>query len=149
MTSLQNEILALTLLQKQVKEALDKKRAEWAQDKAPGDRSGAVVGGESLGTVSFEKAKPSFKLTDPAAALAWAQEHQPQVVKFEPFLDPGWVTAVAKEPVTPDGEIIPGFELSEPAPRIVVRTAKEGAEVLSRALAEGAITFDEVLAVEQ
>ena len=149
MTSLPNEILALTLLQKQVKEALDKKRAEWGTGKTPGDRSGAAIGGEQLGTVSFEKAKNSFKLTDPEAALEWAQEHLPQVVKFEPFLDVAWVTAVSKEPVTPDGEIIPGFELVEPAPRIVVRADKDGAEVLSRALATGALTFDEVLAVEQ
>lgn len=136
-------------MQKQVKAALDEKRAQWGAGKEAGDRNGAVIAGESLGTVSFEKAKASFKLTDPAAALEWAQGNNPQVVKFEPFLDPHWVAAVAKEPVTGDGEIIPGFEVVEPAPRIVVRTAKDGADVLARALASGELSFDSVLQVGQ
>lgn len=149
MSNLAQEILALTLLQKQVKAVLDVKRAQWGQGKTAGDRNGAALGSESLGTVSFEKPKASFKLTEPDVALKWAQENNPQVVKFEPFLDPAWVAAVSKEPVTSEGEIIPGFELVEPAPRIVVRTAKEGVELLSRALRDGELVVSDFLEIEK
>ncbi|MBF0808846.1 hypothetical protein E4U03_09560 [Rothia nasimurium] len=149
MSNLPQEILALTLLQKQIKASLDEKRAQWGAGKTPGDRNGAAIDGESMGTISFEQAKASFKLADPVAALKWAQENNPQVVKFEPFLDPGWVAAVSKEPVTAEGELIPGFELVEPAPKIVVRTARDGAGVLSRALAAEKLSVASVLQVEQ
>lgn len=155
MVELSLKIIALALLKKQVAAEFEAAKEEWGRTHGPGDRKGAVVSGQLIGKVEWRGGKQSWKLTKPELLLAWAQENMPQEVKFEPFLNPGWVTQVSKNPVTKEGEVLPGFELVESKPTVYASPSTEskggvdGAAVLSRALADGSLSFSEVLAVEQ
>lgn len=149
--SVEQKILALTVLQKKVKAAVDEYRASWGEGKNLKDRGSASFAGELLGTVTMESSGGQWKLEDKDALLRWALENNPSLVRFDPHIPESTIAQLKKNPVTEDGEVLPGFELGEPGRKIVVRTERgvDANALISRAVANGELTVSELLELEQ
>lgn len=147
----EQRILALTRLQAQVKKALDAERSAWADGKEIGTRMPASFSAGRLGTISLEEKTGEFVLVDEAALLKWALANNQNLVDFEPRISSATKTVLKKNPVTSDGEIIPGFELAEPVAKVVVRSDLKGDPdaVIADAMRSGELVLSELLEIEQ
>lgn len=145
---LEDQIVALTALQARVKKAIDGKRAEWLEKARPKQRSTAMIGDAEIGSVSWRKGATRWILTDKEALVTWAQAHASHLVDYEPHIPDHHLTALKKNPVTEDGEVIPGFEVSESDPGVTVKPVPEAEKVIEDAVAEGRLSWAQVLEIE-
>lgn len=145
---LEDQVVALTVLQAKVKEELDRKRAAWLAQARPKQRSTAMIGDEELGSVSWRKGAQRWALRDPEALLGWAMENAPHLVDYAPHVPEHHVAALKKNPVTEDGEVIPGFEVSESPDGVTVKPAADAEAVVARAVRSGALAYADLLELE-
>ena len=84
----------------------------------PGDRIVAYVGGQPIGTVAVTKGRSSWKVTNPAAFLAWCKANRPSaIVESVRASDQ---TAILKA-IETTGEVPAGVEMDEGEPYFTVR----------------------------
>lgn len=146
------EVLILTVLGKEVAKALTqaRRRAQMALDQ-PGMRDMGVVGDEQIGAVQLKNGATSFKVSDPAALLAWVKANHPTEVHTVEQVRDTYITALIHQakavgaPVTKDGEEIPGIERHDSDPNLEARPSPDAAQVIGAALASGALTLPQVL----
>jgi hypothetical protein len=120
----------------------DKVKASQADTKAAlmdamevGDRKVAKIGDTSVGYVIITKGRQTWRVSDPAALLAWVKANMPTEVVVTESVRESYVTALlngakaAGAPVDPrTGEVVPGIEVAEGDPYASVRP-NEAAEV--------------------
>lgn len=145
----QEKLVLLAELEKRVKSVKDDLRKEFQSGAVPGDRLTAVLDGQKLGSVTYTKGREAWKHNDPAATLAWAKEHAPHLVETKEVIPDAHLTALKKEPVTADGEVIPGFEPVVGDPYASIRPEKNAGELIEAGLASGALSWTDVLELEQ
>lgn len=143
------KVVLFDRLERRVKAAKDTAKAHWSEGARAGQRDVAALGDADLGTVTMTKGRETWKHVDPAATLAWAKEHAPHLVETREVIPDGHLAALKKEPITPDGEIIPGFEPVVGDPYPSVRAAKDVDAVIESAVQAGLLNWDEVLELEQ
>lgn len=127
---------SVTVAERQTKAAL-------AQVLDPADRKGAVLAdGTDIGTVSYSKGRSTggWKITDPEALTAWAEEHQADAIV------PGlaaWFTAPANiEALVKSGEVPDGVEYAETTsePYVTVRQTDAQRVAVAQAWRAGQLT---------
>lgn len=98
----------------------------------PSDRAAAYVGDVKVGAVSLTAPKPTTKVVDYAALMAWVLEHvQTAVVTPSPTVSPSWVDRILKaggewtHPETGEVFMVPGIATSDPSPSLVVTQTDE------------------------
>lgn len=146
---LEDQIVALTVLQDRVKKELDARRKEWVEQARPKARDTAMIGDEVVGSVSWRAGAQRFQITDMAALVAWAQEHAPHLVSYDPTIPENHLAVLRKNPVDEHGELLPGFDVAVGDPGATVRTEKAAADVIARAVADGHLTYADMLELEQ
>lgn len=149
---LQDQIAALTVLQKRVKAELDARRDDWAKGARINQRDAAMVGEESLGTVSLGKPRVTLTVNDKDALIEWAMRERPELLSYDPHIAAADMDRLKKEVdvmLAETGELPPGFELKTGDPVTTVRLAKDADQVIQEAVNSGTITWDTVLAVEK
>lgn len=143
-----DRIAALTVLKDRVEAELKAEKAAWAENARPKQRDAALIGDAELGTLTMTAGRQSWKPVDKAAILEWAMSNAKHLVEFEAHVPEDTLRQLAKDPTTPDGEIIPGFELSEGAPYPSFRKAKTADAAIAAAVRSGELSFSDVLALE-
>lgn len=145
-----DRVVILELLERRVREAKNKAKKEWFDNARPGDRNTAMIGDEKLGSITYRAGAEKMRLVDSKALLDWCVENAPHLVSYEPHLPAHHLDALKNHPVNEKtGELLPGFEPSHGDPGSSVRLADGAADVLGRAISSGALSFDEVLEIEQ
>lgn len=145
---LEDQIVALTALQSRIKDELDKKRKAWLEKARPKSRDTAMIGDAELGSVSWRKGATRWTLTDKEALIQWAQANATHLIDYGVFIPDHHLAALKKNPVTEDGEVIPGFEVSESEPGVTVKPVPDAGRVIENAVAEGQLSWSEVLEIE-
>lgn len=143
------------ILRGEIKEVDDQRRKQITEaGMDAGDRLGVRVPGPSgepvkVGVVRVDPAPTTVEVTDERALLEWVREHYPGEITEtvrESFLARLKKHAKkAEEPVTEEGEVIPGLEVSRGEPRPVVTTETGAAGVVAEAFRRGELP--ELLAV--
>jgi hypothetical protein len=147
----------LVLLQEVVIRQLStQKNATREQAKEAFDQVGVrdigVISGEQIGSVQLTKGATRASVTDMDALLKWAQVNAPDQVVTVPVLRPAYLTALltgAKAEgvaVTKDGELIPGIDVTQSDPSLMVKPSEDAAEILAREFAAGRLTFADLTA---
>lgn len=115
------------------RELHDQTRTELAGDLEPGDR--LQVG--TLGMVYMTAPKGSWKITSPAAVLAWAREHAPHLIVTREEV-PALPLDADGEFVLPDGESVrpDGVEWVVGGPVLTVKPTSEARAVARQQLRE-------------
>lgn len=144
---LQDQIVALTVLQKRVSDELKRRKAAWSESARPKQRDAAAIGDVELGTVTMTKGRLTVKVTDMGALVAWAQRERPEVLSYDPHVADADLARLKRE-VEATGELLPGFDIVEGSPYPSVRLEKDAARVIEDAVRSGEITWGSVLEVE-
>lgn len=112
---------ALTFLTDRLAKAQASVRAELMQIMKPGERAiAALSSGEEVGTVTIGKPALSASVVDEDAFIRWVEENRPDEIVG--MVRSSYRTAVlamckaAGEPVTVDGEVVPGVRVAHGSP---------------------------------
>lgn len=130
------QLAVLQQLEKRVADARNALRIELRADMEPGDTKAATLDdGTPLGKVSLTTGAKRPKVTDERALLEWVREHRPDEVVES--VRSSFVNAMkesAKEygaaVVESTGEVVPGIELCESDPYVMVRPASGAGEAI-------------------
>lgn len=143
----EDKITALTVLSKRVAEELKAAKAAWEMDARPKQRDTGMIGDRVLGTVGLTAGRESIKVTDKAALLEWAKANRPDLLSYDPHIAEDDVKRLIRE-VETTGDLPEGMDLVTGSPFASVRLEKDAARVIEDAVAAGAISWSDVLAVE-
>jgi hypothetical protein len=149
------KLAALETYLKVLKPAADALRAKVTADmgKMHVERVGAFLpDGTKLAAVSHSDGRKSVKVTDEAAALAWAERNYPDEVQTVRIIRPAFLKKLldvaGSLPVgsagldTATGEVLPFITVSQGNPYVSVTTTDEGVERMA-ALANGFVAMIE------
>jgi hypothetical protein len=139
-----NKLVTLAVLKKIV-DRLDREvRGAVAMD--PGDRKAAYASEKRIGAVTMSDPKPAFKVTDGAAFRAWVKEHRPDEIVTTEAVRSSFERAILEVGCdAATGEAIPGVELVDGTPYVIVK-AETGAEsAIRHELATNGLSFAAVL----
>lgn len=150
--------LILSILRKTVAEHETAYKRDFEAEMKPGDRSSqyVTVDGEEveLGGVTRSKPSPAWKVTDEAKFTRWVEEHDPDAIMWVPVVSEQYTAQVLSQAkadgaaVTPEGEEIPGIQKTTPTSYVAAKPVKDAGAVLSRMVAEGQLSWADVLEVE-
>lgn len=118
-----------------VKEGETRAKADVMAHLDPGDRKHAVLpDGTDIGTVSITKGRETFRVTDPAAFLAWVRDTAPSEVVES--VNPTFQRKVL-DGIKDGGELPPGVEPGWGDPYVSVRQSETQAEAVAAAWRDG------------
>jgi hypothetical protein len=139
-----NRLLVLGVLTKIVARLDREVRA--AVDMDPGDRKAAYANGRRIGAVTMTDPKPAYRVTDREAFVEWVKTNRPDEIIITYAVRSSYEKCLLDAGCDPaTGEAIPGLELVEGRPHVMV-TTETGAETAIRAeLATNGLSFAEVL----
>ena len=143
----EDKITALTVLSKRVAEELKAAKAAWQAEARPKQRDTGMIGDRMLGTVGLTAGRESIRVTDKAALVAWAQEHRPDLLSYDPHIAEDDLKRLIRE-VEATGDLPDGMDLVTGEPFASVRLERDAARVIEDAVAAGAVSWSDVLAVE-
>lgn len=131
-------IVALKVAGDRIKAMEKAAKAEVVEALGAGGRMHAITpdSGEDFGTVSVSAPKPGQPtpvVTDPAALASWLAEEDPSAVRMVPA--DWWLKALPQWVEAHGGEVPPGVEIQEPAPRspyVSVRLSEAQRAVVDR-----------------
>lgn len=158
--NLYEKLLLQTAVVKQLKSITDETRAQVQESLESGDMKRP----RGLGSVSLSEPASKAKVVDPAAfeahcvgtdgstvavevtgpieeVLAVLNEHAPHLIGEKTYL-PDWLTKQELEKAEA-GEAVPGVEVSETAPRLIVRTKDEAMKEAAAILAGTPLALEE------
>lgn len=133
----------------------DKVKASQADTKAAlmdamdvGDRKVAHIGDTAVGYVIVTKGRQTWRVSDPAALLAWVKANMPTEVIVTESVRESYVSALlagakaAGAPVDPrTGEMVPGLEVSEGDPYVSVRPNEAAEDAVLTAWGRGELAL--------
>ncbi len=143
----EDKITALTVLSKRVAEELKAAKAAWQAEARPKQRDTGMIGDRMLGTVGLTAGRESIRVTDKAALVAWAQEHRPDLLSYDPHIAEDDLKRLIRE-VEATGDLPDGMDLVTGEPFASVRLERDAARVIEDAVAAGSVSWSDVLAVE-
>lgn len=119
-----------------------------------GVRDIGVVGDEQIGSVQLTKGATRASVFDEEALIGWLLDQDSEnvltVTSYQ--IRPAYLTALLNEckaqgaPVTKDGEVIPGIQVTQADPSLMVKPSEDATDVLARAFAEGRLTLADLTA---
>lgn len=117
-----------------------------------GMRDVGMIGDEPIGTVQLNKGRETWAVTDEKALLAWVEASFPEQVETVRRVRPAYVAALLARakaegvPITDAGELIPGIQVHESDPTLMVKASEDAPDVIARAFAEGRLNLGDLSA---
>jgi len=132
----------LRALADRIKEASDEARADVQRQLEDTGASQAKVdlAGQPIATVSLAGGKPTARIVDERAFLAWVQANRPTEVevKVRESYRKAVLDADGADPAS--GEFVPGVEITDSTPYVSVRFTGGGRAAVAAAWQSGALT---------
>lgn len=128
---LARRLLLLASLESAVAEAVARTKEALAHRMSPGDLKRPQIAGRPAGSVSYSAGAPRVTVTDPAALLAYVEQHYTTELELTTTIRESFLSAIleatkaAGEPCAPDGTLgVPGLSVLAGMPRITARPDK-------------------------
>ncbi|MHC6175427.1 hypothetical protein [Glutamicibacter sp. X7] len=146
------------IISKKITAGNKQNKADAESELLPGDRRSVAFGDGGnavlIGAVTRTKPRTVWKVTDEAALGKWVQEHHPDKVEMIPVPKEWFVKALLDQaaangfPVTDDGEEIPGIEEKTGTSYASVKPEPDALERIQELVRSGALTVQELLAID-
>ena len=138
--TLASQIIALSVLKRQVAalEADLRERGQMAMDR--GDRKAGYAGGAKIGTVTLTDPAPAWRVVNGDAFRAWVKANRPEEIVTVESVNSAFEKALLAG-IEGSGEIPDGVDLVTGATVMQVRPAPDAAEAITAELAREGLTF--------
>lgn len=161
---LTTRLIAVAVLKKTLTEHENAMRAHLREQLLPGDRQqGAIMPLDldaapgKVGYALLTEGSQSWRVTDPAALLAWAKEATPGEVVVREEVRPAFLSvllAACKDhggwlnPTTGEVVDVPGIDCKVGDPVLQVKPNADAGRLINEAWQAGALTWDDLLELE-
>jgi phage host-nuclease inhibitor protein Gam len=137
---LARDLLVLRALADRVAAALTAAKTDTLAAMEVGERLVVKVGDTPVGTVTVAHGRPSARITDPRALLAWVKANHPTEVVPREEVRAAFVTALLGRAKS-SGEVIPGIDVSQGDPYLLAPVDDVAAAVIGAAWADGSLSL--------